>query len=320
MGMRLCRAVAAVIVATFGLAAVTGCQGIGNGTTASSCQGAHSHDRFYAACDEPDHLVLSDGGNTVGEAVMRMDERESLVWNSRTWTHTLTIGMSQGKGDLKASGVAVSVQASAGGTVDPQTKTAELHDGGSKTFEFTFTSPGKSIDTYQVDLAITFTLGALSAPVNKTLGYTVRCDSEPGMYNSEGCAYPDYTPTFTLSTQGNGGEVAQHIRAAQKAMPSHWGAPSSGHPLHRTTDEALQNSNRDAKVCAGPKPTSTSQCDEYPFAATREGASQNSEWRAECTAWVSRSANLSAGASEGVFFRKSRVLDGDAFWVEITGP
>ncbi|MEV8023028.1 NucA/NucB deoxyribonuclease domain-containing protein [Streptomyces sp. NPDC086554] len=54
-------------------------------------------------------------------------------------------------------------------------------------------------------------------------------------------------------------------------------------------------------------------CDEYPFAASKEGG-KPSKGSARV---IDRGDNRSAGARLGGFYKKARILNGDAYYVQI---
>lgn len=84
-------------------------------------------------------------------------------------------------------------------------------------------------------------------------------------------------------------------------------------------NQTLQNRNYQA-VCArrvtGPPPKPDLSCDEYPFQSTREGGTalskNNRGW-----AWVPTSQQNAQGAYIKNFYYGNRLLDGNAFWVQV---
>lgn len=88
--------------------------------------------------------------------------------------------------------------------------------------------------------------------------------------------------------------------------------------LHRTTDRALINANRrtacGSDVPRPPKPGLS--CDEFPFAQTQEGASKNPDYSCH---FLDAGDNSREGSLRKAFLNGLRVLDGDAFSVEVTG-
>jgi hypothetical protein len=107
--------------------------------------------------------------------------------------------------------------------------------------------------------------------------------------------------------------IAANIRRIQSGG-GHYGRIGSGHPLHHITDQAQQRRNN-AVLCPRSRPRPPGkQCDEYPFASTKEGGNgvppSSRGW-----AWVPAAEQRSQGGLINAFYNANRVLDGDAFWV-----
>jgi hypothetical protein len=173
-------------------------------------------------------------------------------------------------------------------------------------------------------------------------GVYFRCDkaSYINSFNG-GCIYYQAMATWKVSLSGKAAAVARHIQLAQ-AKPGTGTYPpapggkkvvipgfkSTGQPLMRLLpayNEKIYNGNRSTAVAAcvkkwgkGYSQGGKFQCDEYPMAATYEGASQanGSPW------WYSvqvlaTAANQSAGGSWSAFLKSNRILSGDPFWVQV---
>lgn len=124
-------------------------------------------------------------------------------------------------------------------------------------------------------------------------------------------------------------ETAQHIYDAQhhpentvpaKAGKSVPGAPSAK-PLHRIyydTERRRQNRETARAVCQANWPNYSSQdkdCDEYPFSSTKEGA-----WKAQgnfSARALDKTDNQKAGSQLSTWYNDARILDGDAFYVQV---
>jgi hypothetical protein len=181
---------------------------------------------------------------------------------------------------------------------------------------------------------------------------TLRCDSATYIrYQSKACIFDDVIPHLTYSTASKKQhDVAVHIREAQdnpnstyplvenpprdKVIPGKYTGNIDDPALHRLPKGASQlKDNTDHKngACYGrgpvaaqyvgrglpTRPPTGSDCDEYPFRSTVEGAA-NPDWDFSVKA-VNRSQNRSAGASLGIYLDADRILyrDADAFYVEI---
>ncbi|MCG7210149.1 NucA/NucB deoxyribonuclease domain-containing protein [Streptomyces arenae] len=116
--------------------------------------------------------------------------------------------------------------------------------------------------------------GSYTWGVNQSAGWEVRCDNEVGAL--PGCVVPSFTPTLEIPTKYS--EARQFIGMTQASMNSHPGWEGKGQPLHREANETVARKNRE-KVCdstftaneSTPKPV---QCDEFPFAKSKESGAQ----------------------------------------------
>ncbi|MGW4995141.1 NucA/NucB deoxyribonuclease domain-containing protein [Streptomyces mirabilis] len=145
---------------------------------------------------------------------------------------------------------------------------------------------------------------------------TVRCDDMRVFSGppAAGCVIPAYTPTMT--TMASLTAIAANIRGIQ--MRGGMGVPGDTvRALHRLTDRAQIGRNRDVACdgkVTGPRPSGKS-CDEYPFASTREGGFQ-SGWT-NGWAWVPAKEQSVQGGLLITFYTENRVIDGDAFYVQV---
>ncbi len=146
---------------------------------------------------------------------------------------------------------------------------------------------------------------------------TFRCNRTK---RSRGCVVPGYTPVVEFSRSSpKHGLVAAHMADAQAVLEDHPGRQADGVPLTRRTDLLDIVANRLAS-CGSFKPTfKGGSCDEYPFASTEEGAARNGALRGVnfSTREVPVGQNRSQGGVLSRFYRRSRVLDRDWFWVRI---
>ncbi|MGW5671083.1 NucA/NucB deoxyribonuclease domain-containing protein [Micromonospora sp. NPDC003776] len=178
---------------------------------------------------------------------------------------------------------------------------------------------------------------------------TIRCDSANyfelfGVDYPKACINAEVIPhlQYTVGDPGHDA-VARHIQTAQdsplstypieldetKSIPGKYTGNADDRGLHRVPYQgAIYNLNVDMKNAAcgrqypyndwtglPPYDTSTSDCDEYPFATTAEGAAtRNFSVRA-----VPSSQNRSAGSSLRYYYFGDRILYNyqDQFWVEI---
>ena len=130
---------------------------------------------------------------------------------------------------------------------------------------------------------------------------------------------PRPTPGSLPCTRSTYAGQATAVPEHNVTGPGHYGRYGSGHPRHRLVNQSQQNKNYRA-VCArrvtGPPPKPHLSCDEYPFQSTREGGTtlskKNWGW-----AWVPASEQNAQGGYIIGFYNANRVLNGDAFWVEV---
>jgi hypothetical protein len=220
-------------------------------------------------------------------------------------------------------------------------------------------------DTYFDTLLLEYTLtitkpdalpGTASWGVSDSSAFQVRCDNQVGRF--AGCIVPSYTPTFDVDNVKYP-LASDYIDKAQWEIDTHPGSESAGgQPLHRESDEEVARANRQ-KVCDStftPEDHWTGsvaddevpefQCDEYPFAATKEsggqlGISSGSECKqftifppvegypngwaglayarsgpANCArATMTKEDNEGVGGDLGRFTVDQRLLGGDGYWV-----
>jgi len=138
-----------------------------------------------------------------------------------------------------------------------------------------------------------------------------RCDDAISKF--PGCVFPEFIPVMTEM------QVLPHIRANIRRIQGHGlhlGEFGKGHPLHHITDPAQQRRNHDF-LCPPSRPRPAGkQCDEYPFASTREGG-RGAPADSRGWAWVPTKEQQRQGGLINSFYNADRVLDGDAFWVSV---
>ncbi|MEV2279140.1 NucA/NucB deoxyribonuclease domain-containing protein [Nocardiopsis sp. NPDC049922] len=150
----------------------------------------------------------------------------------------------------------------------------------------------------------------------------------PTVGRHQGTVFTDAAPeTFSLEmSDPQVWESAQHIQDAQESpemtFPSWLGksVPGQETPLHRLIDRPRQDENRDIAVATcddiwGEYDGSLLNCDEYPFSSTYEGAATGDDRYS--ARLIDADDNQEAGRRLGRFYREHRILDGDAFYVEI---
>lgn len=177
--------------------------------------------------------------------------------------------------------------------------------------------------------------------------YSLRCDSKlGGATPTTGCVFPSYTPTLTVDSTKYP-YASSYIYLAQQF--SKLGVEGKGEPLHREADNAKAEQNR-KKVCDSTFKHSPvtlhfdpkAQCDEFPFAKSKESGGQSVQSGKECQhfwasgrtaspvaynmSWsgsnkkcarasMTKKDNEGVGGALGRFTTKNRLLDDDGYWV-----
>ncbi|GAA4605901.1 hypothetical protein GCM10023107_73880 [Actinoplanes octamycinicus] len=165
----------------------------------------------------------------------------------------------------------------------------------------------------------------------------IRCDNAVPGYAYVGCVFPGFAPIYQYARSGLYPELAEHIGDAQgSGLPGAPGTPA----LHRMVDPARQDANGN-RACPRryPRPA-TKSCDEYPFRSTIEGAStavpqgvaRTFNWctipepigttgptgYSVCMIDARQNSNGGSALNTGLY-QSERVIDGDAFYIEIVG-
>ncbi|MFI5593647.1 NucA/NucB deoxyribonuclease domain-containing protein [Amycolatopsis sp. NPDC051758] len=146
---------------------------------------------------------------------------------------------------------------------------------------------------------------------------------------ARGAVFTDFKVVipFSLNPAAGFPQAARHYDDALHhpvtTFPSVVGknVPGGTVPLHRTTNTGTQDANtREAvKTCKdvwGPYDGQQLNCDEYPFATTREGAAVgDGQYSARL---IDATDNQNAGRWLSSGYINNRIIDGDAFYIAIT--
>lgn len=197
----------------------------------------------------------------------------------------------------------------------PLTTTKFLH--GEVIHQAQVTQEGKIVDGIFVDTQMEFAHPAAAgviSEVSETLT-PIRCDYKAvtgGGFAFQACVFPWFWPTH-LVPRSLVREYADHIADAQ--LSGEPGAPDDA-PLHRITnaDDIKENRNTACQYAPDPRPNGK-QCDEYPFASTREGAYTGGgswSWRL-----IDENHNRDGGNLLQRFYQDARILRGDEFYVKV---
>jgi hypothetical protein len=306
-------------------------------------------DRMYQCMWRLDwaHLVNLQNPSQRIDYVKYVREHEvRTTWNSTTWEARTAIHI-VGGGTLATYGTSHTCQTNGTCSVtanDAHSMNVEDHpdtlvditvNGGSitagtKTESTLYT-------TFDFDHPAATSETAFEAPLTRFP--VVRCDNAYNGLTNQGCAIPAAEPILNMSAR-NVPSHSQHIlRAQQSGLPG----VVNGVPLTRETDKQVIQNHRNTTcnmVRAG-RPANT-DCDEYPFASTKEGGNASGVVRtydgcevpypnpikvydpANITndglgismCYIDRSQNRSGGGILSWFYRKMRVSDGERFYVK----
>jgi len=254
-------------------------------------------------------------GKVLGTADVSVVYAAALSARARSWNMPMAIEMTSASRALRTGTVADTAIFCRGGCIGPALWAPALRVGVVDRHTFVIRAPGSATITTTQTPEIIFTHPAAEngAPVTfRNLG-PARCDSV-AVKGTSGCVFSDVIAEYVLHKTGqNVDAVAAHIQTAQRTKPHHFGL--KGHsPLTRSTSATVQNANR-RRACRGVHPPKGMQCDEYPFAATNQGAAffpaDNS------TFLVPSAQNQAEGARRVNMYRTERVINGDKYWVII---
>lgn len=182
------------------------------------------------------------------------------------------------------------------------------------------TSPGPATTRFWTGAGlITFSfLGGNIVGSNSKLFAEVRCDSE-GYIPGQGCVY--WTMPGRLKMAKSDpllSEAAQFYEEAQNRLTGPTGKIGTGRPLHRATDfQDFANRTIIRPTCLLLPKQPGQSCDEFPFAASAEGAAsgvRGVEWDVKA---LNERHNSWAGTMLSVFYGHQRMSQGDEFYVQI---
>lgn len=305
-------------------------------------------DRTYQCMWRDGRLGLFDreNGQLLGTLDVVQENQLRTVWNSTTWKVRTALHITGITGELGAAQYAMSVYCTSDSTCSHNANNNETPHSVTETQyqrDYTMSSPVGigAISRTNGFAEFTFSLaGANSVTTKAGVSPVIRCD-QIGNRNTSGCIVAGAEPILDMTTR-NVPALAGHIGYAQASgLP---GAPN-GTPLTRTTNAAQVQNNRNISCNRVPRPRPAGQqCDEYPFASTREGGGANGPARTyegTCATgmpkdWVRRLPvpvpffdaagismcmmsvhdNMRGGGITGWFYAKNRVLDGDTFYVK----
>ncbi|MGA6180832.1 NucA/NucB deoxyribonuclease domain-containing protein [Stenotrophomonas sp. NPDC077421] len=259
-------------------------------------------------------------------ATVTLYDYVSLPRNGQTWMHRVRVVFDAVQGNAM-SGLVVTPELYCGSCTDKQ-PFAPLTLSGPGTYDFAVplgfnTDEGKTGQDTQLVLSRFNNDQSLiqsSAP-------TLRCD-KVARSSTSGCRFADYPAVFEVSlSDPDTDESAEHIKVAQSTLPGtigrwHENPDARGVPLRRLRNKRVAGENRNVSgaLCRARFPDGAAtglNCDEYPFAATHEGASLVPE-TSMSVRYILGEDNKKVGGKLGAFYcTHARLLDGEEFWVKV---
>ena len=206
---------------------------------------------------------------------------------------------------------------------------------------FTLTTPDKSgpPPDYLVNGLMYLDMKLGSLPIRPTPFFEVfetkfRFDSARAQSPANGAVFPEVVPTFALALSDPGvDQSARHISDAwnrpQYTFPSWVGktVPGRDDELHRLADDTDNRLNREKSIAVckdvwGDYSENLLQCDEFPFASTKEGSftgprDSGSTAQRFSARLIDGADNVRAGGRLGAFYTGNRLVDGDPFRMRI---
>lgn len=260
-------------------------------------------------------IIELPSGKVVGTGKVNVKYRAALSSRKRSWNLPVSMELLSATGEA-ASGMLAPASikctggcSAAGSPVFP----LPLHEVAS--FTFVIKSPGTRTDfTHQTPKIFLRHAGASDTGDLPLPGMgPARCDSI-AVKGTSGCAFSSVAGAYILHLHGHGvNSVASHIEHAQRTKPRHFGWFGHGSPLTRATSRSVARKNRRA-ACAH-KHFAPLTCDEYPFAATFQGAAFFP--RSNSTFPVPGDQNSREGALRVAMYRSERLLNKDPYFVFI---
>jgi hypothetical protein len=306
-----------------------GCTGPGGTVTAADARAlpaatslcklnAVTHNR-HASCGVATLLysvVQVPSGKVLGTGTFLVAYSEALNPASRSWSLPVSIEMTAATG-VVSTGTEPTIGIDCKGGCTPSPAWSGPSMTVLQVYSHTFhpSSPGTATNTtHQVPIvALVNPAGTTQSPpfILEELG-PARCDTGVAFKGTKGCVFDDAAGLYTIHLHGSAGAVAAHVQVAQRTKPRHFGWLGHGTALTRATPGSVAARNRRV-ACPRRKYPNPDTCDEYPFAATYQGAAffpaSNS------TAPVSASENSAEGAFRVAMYRTERLFDHDRYWV-----
>lgn len=297
------------------------------------------------------YVLVTPKGETIGTAILTITAASDPSPYSTRWQESISVfageysNVSSVKLALSSSCTACIAGPPAWGGGSIELRQGQEDHTGTLSYDSTVRGGGmrqRSQIAYQSQ-----TEGTNADPVisyGQWAGPSLRCDGQVGQY--PGCIVTEDLARVTLS-KSRFGAAAVAYEWAQNNLSDNNAMGTEKRPLTRDADETRERSRRYYSCKAPPKPfvadltVVDDECDEFPFAKTRQGGTLGSlcteitpryvgggAWRvdvaraepvAPCVrAHVPHGENTGAGQELGRQVQSERILDGEAYQVVIT--
>ena len=266
----------------------------------------------YRVIEVPSGKVLGTGTITVGY-------KETLNAMSRAWKLVAGIELTDATGVVVGDTTATTNIACTGGCTSSEPWARPLVKGTPYTHAFTVSSAGRGTDTTGQAPVVTIVnpdATDQAAPVRLDSLGPARCDSDPLLRqfgkSTSGCVFKDVAASYDVYLTGHGeDQVASNVERGQQAKSLHFGWYGHGRVLFRAPPPVAAKNRQVA--CGKTTYRKPFSCDEYPFAATYQGAfyfpSQS------VTMKVLGTENSTEGGLRSAMYVSERLLYGDSYWV-----
>lgn len=343
------------------------------GDTCSRAPSGNSRTERHGFCLKDvlaEYTLFDSRGEVLGTAMLSVNVDMMLNATSTTWTAPVTVSMFDATPTIASLEVSMDVSCGSPCIMDkaePWAGVTTLANNqsasGTVTFEdvpagittrpctgtgpVTCTPPRGAQNSFGASFQL-FAVATGAEPVQPfaiwNTDFNVRCDNQVG--GNAGCVFPSVASDLVLSLSQYGAAAATYAFMEQRFIDA-WGTEAN--PLHRLADPAAQKNNRTATCDTPPfvyldSIVPDDSCDEYPFAATREGGtvgglcaeivpqqqadgtwtffdaspSNPTTFNEPCVrSHVPESENTDAGGALGRLVQADRILDRDAFTVTV---
>jgi hypothetical protein len=299
---------------------VTGMSGIRMSATAAAsslCAVNKVRRTRHASCGIAEFvatIVRVPTGKVLGTGVIALGYQESLSASSRSWTLPAQIELVSATGVVRTGTTARTIMDCTGGCGSSGPWQTPLAVGRVYGHDYHVTSPGTgTAATRQTPVVTIANPASTDEPTAHALNLgPARCDSI-AYGKTSGCVFSDMAAAYYAYLKGhNEDAVALNIENGEKNKPLHFGWYGHGQVLRRATNSGVQAANRKA-ACGKARFKKPLTCDEYPFAATFEGAAYYPH--DYVIAGVPSSQNSAEGAYRVNMYRTERLINDDPYWV-----